>query len=412
MHKVTLFYTSGMDMGRLLARFEQYSNRFAFSLKELDGKILAQAYDAGALGFNVDVVRNCLVEHGVLGGAELHIFLFDKRLASRFFAVYHEIRLAIISIFGLGNGQKENSDRVTASYIVGAAMELLDRGRYSGFVDSLYARGYEALDTVEHADRKDLMGIRFGEVGNTQVLITHGIRTHAYWCEPVQQELKKRFGMDSDVHRYGLVDTFSFLFSESLQYKLAVKLLAKLVRMQRDAEQMSLAVVAHSYGSLLLIKAIEIAEDLDIDLDISCVVLNGAVIKESFAWERFMDKRRQSCIRIGRILNICGDSDIWPAVASKLAPNAGAAGVLYLGQNSSKVKNLRLKDCGHSDMLSSEICRNYWGKYIESGTYQDTESADIRPWVLFIYRYFWFIVFSLVALGGYSVWYVVSKFIF
>jgi pimeloyl-ACP methyl ester carboxylesterase len=80
------------------------------------------------------------------------------------------------------------------------------------------------------------------------------------------------------------------------------------------------SVIVHSFGSLIVAKALEKYHDLRVDK----IVLTGSIIPADYNWQAIV--ARKQC---GAVLNLKGCKDIWPKIANRTvwgAGNSGSAG--------------------------------------------------------------------------------------
>src|SRR5207244_3865633 len=82
-----------------------------------------------------------------------------------------------------------------------------------------------------------------------------------------------------------------------------------------------ISVVAHSFGTYALVKALE-----EPDIRLNRVILCGCIVPEEFR-----RARHEAQLGADSILNDCGTHDIWPVLAKSLTWGYGATGTFGFG---------------------------------------------------------------------------------
>jgi hypothetical protein len=316
----------------------------------------AYYFEQNKLTFAVDYLLSKLT---IIGSSDPPVIIVTDRSAEYNTQLFSDKNILLISTF-----QGTHSYQKIAVLIYSATLELTDNFKKRGLTAKFFQDFSDGYSELDSDTKKIFATISRNELLDFHVLITHGIRTHCSWAETSQKELKSSFGISSTVIRYGFINLLKFILSKSVQTKLGHDLLVKLIHIEEQNNGISLGIITHSYSSLLIGKALELADQLKINIEIEAIIMNGSILPQNFDWSRFVNKEKKTGVRVKRILNICGDQDIWPVFASHFAPEAGSSGAFFFSENSSQILNLRFKDCGHSGMLLREFARDYWGKFI------------------------------------------------
>jgi len=154
----------------------------------------------------------------------------------------------------------------------------------------------------------------------------------------------------------------------------------------------------HSNGSMILGKSLKLANEFGVPINFNTVILNGSILPSNFNWNEFLDD--SGTVKIGRVINLCGDRDYWPR-AAKIFPikGAGDSGSFFFSENSSRVINQRLKKTNHGELLSIKNCKELWIKYLLNPKSEPNIDFEIKPhWTV---RFFgWLLISSILAISG------------
>jgi hypothetical protein len=394
-HKIRVFVDSNIkEATRAIQHLNSYCGGLAyFSQREIPSgayQFNDGDYDfvVGALLDNLDIVN---------GNTPESFIVISDRPAPSPTDVLTEKRVAVISTFY----DRGLQDYKQLALLIFAASLELQATNHVGLLAVWCNSPHTAIASLCHAEKAIVEALQLRESSNFHVLITHGIRTHGFWAESAKKELTTSFGISSTVVRYGFINLVLFLTSKAVQTRLAHELLVKLIRIKEQSNNGDLAIIVHSYSSLLLAKALSLADRLRIDLNVTAIVLNGSILAQDFNWSDFTDSHKLRGARVKRVLNICGDNDIWPVLASHLAPGAGASGAFFFSENSNQIISIRLPDCGHSTMLTPAIARTYWGRFITDENFlPDSQVPSKWPVTTLEYLLINKKLFALVALAG------------
>lgn len=188
-----------------------------------------------------------------------------------------------------------------------------------------------------------------------KIILVHGIRTQAEW----QQRIAKALEVDPELEvmptSYGFFDVFRFLLPLLWLRKGPINRIKQYIRIVLgDPTTQRLSIIAHSFGSYIISKILE--EEPDIRLH--GLILCGSVIPDEFQWGHYQH-------RIGlKVINDCGDHDIWPILARSCTWGYGSSGRLGFGHP--QVTD-RFHNAAHSDLFSQEFAQEYWLPYLSNG---------------------------------------------
>ncbi len=190
----------------------------------------------------------------------------------------------------------------------------------------------------------------------------HGIRDYAEWYQTIQE------AFDDGVFvvkgpRLGYVYLHRFLSPvdwSGAQRKRVVDHLRQIGMTNPDAP---ITVVAHSFGSHLIVRVL----DENPDLRLHSLILCGAVVHQDSNWARISSQigPETETDKSKYIINDCGDSDQWPAIGR-------AAGWRYGDAGTNGLRNAfvtdRFHEGGHSLYFNVDFMRSYWRPFVEHGT--------------------------------------------
>lgn len=366
----------------------------------------ADAYISEFLYYDPELIKKQWLETRQSEG-ELTILVSDLRLKSP--ALFYD-KVREFCYIDIRDFPAEMREISIAKWMAVCLLEFLRTGTaYQHFFDRYLGDSRTAISEITQQDQEILQRIENRSPVSYHVFITHGIRTYCFWADHARYIFKREFGFESTVARYGLVDLLTFLVKKTIRDKLAIDLLVTLRRVKRQDPESKLAVVIHSYGTMLTYRALELADRLGIPLEIEAVVLNGSILPQDCDWFKFLDREKNDrSVNVKRVLNVCGDEDIWPVVASKVVQGAGPSGAFFFSVDSREIENLRLPECGHSDMLSEKQVRELWAPFI-TGAGIKVEGGPIPAsrWQLVIDFYFWPLIVLLLSVVSVAGWFAI-----
>ena len=208
------------------------------------------------------------------------------------------------------------------------------------------------------------------------VFMSHGIRTNANWLDKAEVELKS-VGLSSSAFRYDWVDLIKFAWNIKIRDHYSKEFLKKIISAKNSNPHKKLSLVAHSFGTLILLQALEFADWLGVRIEIDSVIFNGSIVHQGYNWERFTVKNKNYGVTINRVLNICGSSDIWPVIAKHFIRGAGCSGSFFFsGSDLDNVKNYRIKNGTHASILEKNNVKEIWANYILNESYLPNSQAE------------------------------------
>jgi pimeloyl-ACP methyl ester carboxylesterase len=199
-----------------------------------------------------------------------------------------------------------------------------------------------------------------------RVVLIHGIRTQAAWAEMVSATIRKEVVVEVTPIRYGYFDIFRFLSPIFTREKPIEKVTRELRQILKKTHQEKVLVIAHSFGTYIITRIL--AENPDIC--IGGLILCGSVVSEEYRWD--INKRS---VHLSRIINECGDQDIWPSFAKSVSWGYGATGRLGFG---SEAIHDRFHNLDHSGFFNPEFVCNYWIPLLKDWVITDSDYSLSR----------------------------------
>ena len=192
------------------------------------------------------------------------------------------------------------------------------------------------------------------------IVLLHGIRTQAHWAEMVANVLETELGVRVQPIKYGFFDVIRFLFPFWTRREPVRKIIQEYRDLRLRYPQASISVIAHSFGTYALTKALE-----EPDLVFDRVIFCGSIAPESFRVTRYR-------AQLGRdpILNDCGTHDILPVLAKSSSWGYGATGTFGFGAVGIRD---RFSKFSHSTYFKREFVRDYWAPFLRDGTIIGTD---------------------------------------
>ncbi|MCI0535500.1 MAG: alpha/beta hydrolase [Verrucomicrobiales bacterium] len=232
--------------------------------------------------------------------------------------------------------------------------------------------------------------------GKTIVVLIHGIRTHASWAEMVAAVVEPACGVKVIPLRYGYFDVFRFLCPFFTRSAPIQRIVRELRDIRADNPTTEISVIAHSFGTYALVKALAERE-----VRLHRVILCGCIVSEDF---RRADYRAQ--LGPDDIVNDCGTHDIWPVLARSVTWGYGATGTFGLGTTG--VRD-RFNKFTHGDYFNREFVERYWVPFLRGGEILPTDWERERnspPWwqSLLTWLPFKYVPLVLLILGGIFYW--------
>lgn len=182
------------------------------------------------------------------------------------------------------------------------------------------------------------------------IVTVHGIRTFGSWQERlinlIRNQLKPKL-LEPLNFKFTGIDFFTFMIPP-LRKKIVYRLHEDLKAWMNEHSTKNIICFSHSFGTYILIKALELFEDEHLTNNISLIVLSGSVLHKDYNFT----KLNKVCN--ATIINECGVNDFPLLLSEAFIIGTGMAGkVGFRRLNTSKFIN-RYYNGGHSYFFDAE----------------------------------------------------------
>lgn len=185
-------------------------------------------------------------------------------------------------------------------------------------------------------------------------ITVHGIRTRGTWQEDLNKIINTASNTVSfESYKFGYFTILSFMvpFLRNLRVKYFFEELKGLKLEGRDVY-----IFSHSFGTYIVVKALEKIIKNKIEFNLKLLVLSGSVLPSNYSFKKILDNFEST------VVNDCGCNDRILLLSEALVPNTGMAGrVGFHGLNNDRFVNRFFKG-GHSHYFdkSDYFMEKYW----------------------------------------------------
>ncbi|MFT4805129.1 MAG: CheY-like chemotaxis protein [Psychroserpens sp.] len=184
----------------------------------------------------------------------------------------------------------------------------------------------------------------------------HGIRSRGEW----QQSLKGLIQQNADnvefgTYKYGYFSLFAFILP-FLRWPVVNRFSKDLEEVLEQNQDKRIILFSHSFGTYILVKALEKLVKKKKYENICTIVLAGSVLRQNYNFKLIQNQTN------AKIVNDCGASDYILSLGEALVPNVGMAGkVGFKGTNNGLFVN-RIFEGGHNHYFDNEskFMTTYW----------------------------------------------------
>ncbi len=193
------------------------------------------------------------------------------------------------------------------------------------------------------------------KVSDWPVVITiHGIRTTGDWQRELTDVLTQH-GFRHVPLGFGFFKAVSLLMPWSRARK--VEWFRRVYSDMFATTQRLPSVVAHSFGSYIVTKAMLKYDDIRFDKMILC----GSIVSRKYPWSKVLTQRGQA----KAVLNEAGGRDIWAGVVEWLVSDAGSSGVSGFEDTADgRLTQLIHERYEHSDYFYRQNFENRWVPFL------------------------------------------------
>lgn len=188
-------------------------------------------------------------------------------------------------------------------------------------------------------------------MGERIIVLVHGILTRAFWYDTVIPVLSDLDETSVKPITFGYFDLLSFLLPGHARRRPQDIVLSGMYQLiekhSADGRHPQISVIAHSFGTYTVIKALERSSDITIHNLILC----GSVVRSDYDFSTVMRKVENV------IINDVGFRDVWPVVARVASFGYGCSGTY--GFEHPYCQN-RHHDLKHSEFFNFGFVHKYW----------------------------------------------------
>jgi pimeloyl-ACP methyl ester carboxylesterase len=181
------------------------------------------------------------------------------------------------------------------------------------------------------------------------VVSLHGIRTRGVWQKDLVPVLARQ-GFIPYALDYGAFSILDFASRGTRARKLEW-LRDEYQRVTAEAEVQRPSIVAHSFGTYLVVELLEKYPELRFDK----IVFAGSIVKRDFDWPAVLNSGLVNLVR-----NDYGYLDRWPKLARYLVRNSGPSGSLGFTSEHPGLIQKAFPKHGHSDYFHRKHFTEYW----------------------------------------------------
>jgi hypothetical protein len=224
----------------------------------------------------------------------------------------------------------------------------------------------------------EVMSLAADETPANLVISLHGIRTRGAWQKTVNSDLQRN-GFRHELFDYGHFGVLQLV----LPWRRARKIVWFRDEYERRIRETGLvpSVIAHSFGTYIVAKAMEKYEEVRFDRVIFC----GSIVRRDYAWDSIV---RRGQVRA--VLNEYGGKDFWVKLAGWFVGDVGRSGALGFECSVPTVYQRRRLLFRHSDYFYPLNYRENWIPFLrgDSPSEQSSEpkrAAKWRFWLLLVF---------------------------
>lgn len=398
---IQVWFDFSCDIANVSALLYEHAGQYNYKFNQVSQEILIASEENDCLSAESLASRLC-----VKSESSYLIVITDKALNSDV-AFIEKKNCMLISVFTHEKNQYQEKELTKIIYAASVFSE------YTGLIKQVNLESFILKDALSITADISLLGVVLPENFNEilgritynsppplrHALITHGIRTHAEWTEDAYNVLKEK-KVSSSILIYGWVDIFKFTLNMKVRDRYAIELLSRINGEVQLYPRRKFSIIVHSFGSIVLAKALEFAEITNNRIAIDSIILSGSILPQKFDWIKYTKKGKNFGITINQVLNVCGDKDIWPVIAEYAVKGAGYSGTFFFSDNhSNNILNIRLENKNHESILSTDTVNDVWLKFLFDARML-TDRPSIRPSkrVSLIHYLFILIKYGVVAL--------------
>lgn len=235
-------------------------------------------------------------------------------------------------------------------------------GRNEIVFEDVYLPKKLDVPELKEGNQNQNYGIPSAEYEHVIVMV-HGIRDVGAWQKTVSTALQ---APKTEVvqFRFGLYPAIRFLFPLNLSKPAVTKVVEKFRDVKAEYPNAKISVIAHSFGTYVVLKALE----EDPNLRLWKLLFCGSVANDQIRWVRFKDRIGDG-VRPTRdfVVNDCGTGDHWPIFGAAFGWHYGMAGATGFSEEmvlNRFHRSLNGKAGDHGLYFNSEFVEKYWKPFL------------------------------------------------
>ena len=186
------------------------------------------------------------------------------------------------------------------------------------------------------------------------VISLHGINTDGAWQKNIASTISQLGWVYYPLH-YGNFHPLRFCMAHQRNAK--VEWFRKEFKIIQDQiSPIKPSVIAHSFGTYIVTKALEKYDFIRLDKLILC----GSIAPVEYDWQKLFDNKQ-----ITKTRNDSGGEDCWAGIVNKFARGTGPSGKNGFSQKHDRLVDINHGKLKHSDYLASDFCEAHWVPILE-----------------------------------------------
>ena len=197
---------------------------------------------------------------------------------------------------------------------------------------------------------------RASETAQKLLISIHGIRTRGEWQKVLTPELNQA-GFIHVPLDYGFFRAIQLIIP-LLRNKQVKWFRDEYTQIKDRYPHLTASIIAHSFGTYLAAKAMELYEEIKFDQIIFC----GSIVPQGYNWQDRIDRNQAT-----RVLNECGRKDYVVRIAAFAISDAGPSGAFGFKENIKDFLYQRHNNgFGHSDYMYRLNYKNNWIPFLKN----------------------------------------------
>ncbi|MDF0676589.1 MAG: PAN domain-containing protein [Nitrospira sp.] len=197
-----------------------------------------------------------------------------------------------------------------------------------------------------------------------RVISLHGIRTTGAWQKELNDTLEEHHLLHSPFD-YGYLKLAMFLNPRRRDRE--IDKFRDWVTNYISTEHQPPSVIAHSFGTYIVAKALLKYEELKLDRLILC----GSILEKNYPWAKIVERGQ-----VRGVLNESGSKDVWVKLVAWIVKDAGPSGVEgFSDKVDGIVADIHRDGFKHSDYFYSLHVQNVWIPFLKGTALTELEKA-------------------------------------